>query len=64
MSDRQSVELVWMLVITLLCFAFAPAAGEDDTKPDRCVCVCLCVCVCVCVHGWTCFVKVNAKRDG
>lgn len=40
MSDRQSVELVWMPLIILLCFAFTPAAWKDDTKPDRCVCVC------------------------
>lgn len=30
MSDRQSDELVWMLLIIPLCSAFSPAAWEDD----------------------------------
>lgn len=31
MSDRQSVELVWMLLIILLCFAFSHLQPGSQT---------------------------------
>lgn len=58
-SDRQSVELVWMFLFIQLSFSLFTCSLQGRHKPDRCVERLFSFCE----HGWTCSMKTSGRTE-